>query len=168
MHQWARLVLRICWGLAGDAVGDVDGRGRGLFVDALSLDDEGLGDMREIEIVAELIADPDFTRFDAAMLRGGVFDVVGGVAIAEQQGDVVARSKFFEQRIRHHVTVKRVVADTIRLALLRDCWVITAGNDDSTLSRLPTRAVQPPPVSTAANSIGCFISLNFPKPAMPG
>lgn len=50
----------------------------------MAFNGEGLSDMREVEIVIELRGGPDFSDFDAAMVRGGIVDELGFEAILEE------------------------------------------------------------------------------------
>jgi len=61
----------------------------GFLIDGFAFDDEGLSDMREVEVGVELGGCPDLTGFDAAVVRRGALDEVGLLAIFEMQGDVL-------------------------------------------------------------------------------
>lgn len=76
-------------GTAGDAVGDVAGGLTGLFVDRHPFDGEDLADMGEVHITVEFGAGPDFTGFDAAVVRRVVGGPVWVASILEQKSDVV-------------------------------------------------------------------------------
>ena len=61
----------------------------GFLIDGLAFDDEGLTDMREVEVAVEFGGCPDLAGFDAAVVRRGELDEVGLLAIFEVQGDVL-------------------------------------------------------------------------------
>lgn len=71
-------------GSAGDAIGDLEGAFATFFDDAVAFNGEGLSHMREVEIVIELRGGPDFSDFDASMVRGGIVDELGLEAILEE------------------------------------------------------------------------------------
>jgi len=61
----------------------------GFLIDGLAFDDEGLTDMREVEVAVEFGGCPDAPGFDPAVVRRGELDEVGLLAIFEVQGDVL-------------------------------------------------------------------------------
>jgi hypothetical protein len=61
----------------------------GFLIDGLAFDDEGLSDMREVEVAVEFGGCPDAAGFDAAVVGRGEFDEVGLLASLEVQGDVL-------------------------------------------------------------------------------
>ena len=83
-------LLGVCFaGLsAGDAVGDFFGLFSALFVYGFSFDDKGLLDMGEVEIGVEFGGGPDFSGFDAAMIRGIISNEIWFLAILEIQLDI--------------------------------------------------------------------------------
>lgn len=78
--------LGICLfgGSARDAIDDLHGAFATLFDGAVPFNDEGLPNMREVEIVIELQGGPDFSDFDASMVWGGIVDELGLEAILEE------------------------------------------------------------------------------------
>lgn len=75
-------------GLAGDPVCDVVRFLAGLFFDRIPFDDESLADVREIEVGVELGGGPDFSCVDSAMLEWSVVDMVGFLAILEEELEI--------------------------------------------------------------------------------
>lgn len=61
----------------------------GRFFDGFTFDDEGLTDMREVEVGVEFGGCPDLTGFDATVIRRGELDEVGLLTIFEVQGDIL-------------------------------------------------------------------------------
>ena len=57
-------------GFTGDTVGDFNRTGATLLVVSVSLDDESLSDVREVEVVVEFRGGPDLSGFDASVIRG--------------------------------------------------------------------------------------------------
>lgn len=57
-------------GFTGDTVGDFKRTGATLLVSSVSLDDESLSDVREVEVVVEFGGGPDLSGFDASVIRG--------------------------------------------------------------------------------------------------
>ena len=53
---------------AGDAVGDVEGRFAGPFVEGVAFDEEDLADVGEVEVVVECAGGPDFSGLNASVL----------------------------------------------------------------------------------------------------
>ncbi len=66
----------------------------GLLIDGFAFNDEGLSDVREVEVGVEFGGGPDLAGFDAAVVGWSVLDEVRLLAILEEQGDV-----FFEGRL---------------------------------------------------------------------
>ncbi len=60
----------------------------GRLFDGFAFDDEGLSDVREVEVGVEFGGCPDAPGFDAAVIRRGDLNKVGLLAILEVQGDV--------------------------------------------------------------------------------
>ena len=60
----------------------------GLFVDGVAFDEEGLTEVREVEVVIEFGGGPDLACFDAAVIGRRMLDEVGLLAILEVQGDI--------------------------------------------------------------------------------
>ena len=60
----------------------------GLFVKNLPLDQEGLADMRKVEVGIERRTTPDAPGFDSAMVRWRDIDEIGRLAILEQKRDI--------------------------------------------------------------------------------
>ena len=56
-------------GSAGNAIGDVTGVVTGFFISRLTLDDKSLCDVGKVQIVVEFGCGPNFTDFDAAVIR---------------------------------------------------------------------------------------------------
>jgi len=56
-------------GLAGNAISDFAGVFPGFFVCELALDDKSLLNVRKVQIAVEFGSGPDFTDFDAAVIR---------------------------------------------------------------------------------------------------
>ena len=73
---------------AGDAVGDFVGAFSGLLLDPLPFDDEGLSDVREVEVVVECGGGPDLSGFDPPMLGRGVLDELRFVSVLEEAGEL--------------------------------------------------------------------------------
>lgn len=64
-----RLRRRLVWRLAGDSQSDLVRSLAGFLFNRFALDQDGLTDMREVEIGIERRAAPDAPRLDAAMVR---------------------------------------------------------------------------------------------------
>jgi hypothetical protein len=56
-------------GPAGNAIGDFTGVFSGFFISELALDDKSLLNVRKVQIGVEFRCGPDFTDFDAAVIR---------------------------------------------------------------------------------------------------
>ena len=56
-------------GPAGNAIGEFAGVFTGFFICELALDDKSLSDVRKVQIAVEFRCGPDFTDFDAAVIR---------------------------------------------------------------------------------------------------
>jgi hypothetical protein len=69
---------------AGDAIGDVTGGFTGFFLGALALDNKGLAEVREVEIVIEFGRGPDFAGFDSAVIRGVGKDKIRAAAVVKK------------------------------------------------------------------------------------
>ena len=67
-------------GMAGDAVGVLDGLLAGGFGGDGALDEEGLADMGEGEVIVECRGGPDGAAFDASVAKLGPFPEVGFAA----------------------------------------------------------------------------------------
>ena len=63
------LGVSLLGGAAGDAVGDFTGVLAVFFIGGFSLDDKRLSDVGKVEIGIEFGCGPDFTDFDAAVIR---------------------------------------------------------------------------------------------------
>ena len=81
--------ISLFWGSAGNNVGCIGGFLPALFVYEASFDEERLCDVGEVEVMVELGGGPDFTGFDAAMIRGIVSDEIGFLSILKVQLDVL-------------------------------------------------------------------------------
>src|SRR5205823_13986681 len=57
-------------GPTGDAVGNVQSALSSLFLRDVPLDDEGLADVRKVEVIVQLRGGPDFSGFDSYVIRG--------------------------------------------------------------------------------------------------
>ena len=75
-------------GMAGDAVGVLDGLLAGGFGGDGALDEEGLADMGEGEVIVECRGGPDGAAFDASVAQLGPFLEVGFAAFSEVDVEV--------------------------------------------------------------------------------
>lgn len=73
---------------AGDAVDDFRGASPGLFVEDVALDDEGLADTREIQVVVEFRRGPDGPALQATMDEGVLLSEVGFTSLGECHLDI--------------------------------------------------------------------------------
>lgn len=71
------------WRVAGDAVGDFPGVSAGFLVDHVALDEKGLADAGEVEVVVEGGGGPDGAAFQAPMREGVLFTVLRLCALLE-------------------------------------------------------------------------------------
>ena len=76
-------------GLTGDAIGGLTRAFARLFICAVTFDDERLPDVREVQVVAELVGGPDFTSFDASMIGRRGIDIIWLLPVLEKQGDIL-------------------------------------------------------------------------------
>ena len=68
-------------GAAGDAVGELAGALPGFLLQHPPLDEEGLGDLGEVEVVVEGCGDPDAAGFDAPVAAGGLGELGSGAVL---------------------------------------------------------------------------------------
>lgn len=66
---------------AGNAIGDVAGVFTVFFISRLTLDDESLSDVGKVQIVVEFGCGPNFTDFDAAVIRRVAKDKIGLLSV---------------------------------------------------------------------------------------
>lgn len=83
------LCISTVWGMAGDAVGEIAAFLAGFLKDHMALDDVGLANAWEVEIIVELSCCPDRARHDAAMLQGRGFAKVGLAALGKGEGEIL-------------------------------------------------------------------------------
>lgn len=74
--------------MAGDAIGGLTRAFAGLFVYALTFDDECLPNVREVQVVAELVGGPDFTGFNPSMIGRRTIDIIWLLSVLKEQSDV--------------------------------------------------------------------------------
>ena len=72
----------------------------GFLIDGFAFDDEGLSDMREVEVGIEFGGCPDAAGFDATVVRRGELNKVGLLAILEVQGDVLFEGRLVSPSFR--------------------------------------------------------------------
>lgn len=82
----------LLWGPTGEAIGDFQRIFPRLFLGQVSLDEEGLAHVREVQIVVEFRGGPDFARFQAAVIGGRVLDEMRGAPIPEVKLQVFEKS----------------------------------------------------------------------------
>lgn len=70
-------------GSAGNSIGDFTGVLAAFFIGGFALDDKSLADVRKIQVTVEFGGGPDFTDFDAAVIRWVAMDKIGGLAVFE-------------------------------------------------------------------------------------
>ena len=75
--------------LAGDAIGGLTRAFARLFICAVTFDHESLPDVREVQVVAELVGGPDFTGFDASMIGRRCIHIIWFFPVLEKQGDIL-------------------------------------------------------------------------------
>jgi len=68
---------------AGNAIGDFTGVLIGFFIGELALDDKSLSDVRKVQIVVEFGGGPDFSDFDATVIRRVAKDKIRLLAVAK-------------------------------------------------------------------------------------
>ena len=68
-------------GAAGDAVGELSGALPGFLLQHPPLDEEGLGDLGEVEVVVEGCGDPYAAGFDAPVAAGGLGELGSGAVL---------------------------------------------------------------------------------------
>jgi hypothetical protein len=61
----------------------------GFLINTVTFDDKGLSDVRKVQVVIELGGGPDFSRFNASMVRRIKKDAVWFLAILEEECDVL-------------------------------------------------------------------------------
>jgi hypothetical protein len=66
---------------AGNTIGDVTGVVTGFFISRLTLDDKSLCDVGKVQIVVEFGCGPNFTDFDAAVIRRVAKDKIGLLSV---------------------------------------------------------------------------------------
>jgi hypothetical protein len=83
----------LCVGLvgrsAGNSMDEFIGIFAGFLINTVTFDDKGLSDVRKVQVVIELGGGPDFSRFNASMVRRIKKDVVWFLAILEEERDVL-------------------------------------------------------------------------------
>jgi len=77
---------------AGNAIGDFTGGLAAFFIGAIALDDESLSEVRKVQVAVEFGGGPDFTDFDAAVIRRVAEDKIGLLAVFKIQRDVVKKT----------------------------------------------------------------------------
>lgn len=88
IHLEHLLGIGLSWRPAGEAVGGFGGTLPGLFVDRLTFNDEGLTDMREVEIGVEGRGGPDFSGLDPSVIAVDG-DGVGCWPVLEEEGEIL-------------------------------------------------------------------------------
>ena len=86
------LGVSLLGGSTGDAVSDLAGAFPGFFHDAVTFHDEGLTDMREVQVVIQFGGGPDLSDFDSPMVGWGILDELGFLTILEEEGDILKES----------------------------------------------------------------------------
>ena len=71
-------------GATGNAIGDFTGVFTGFFLCGLTLDDKGLFEVREVQIVVEFGGGPDFADFDSAVIRCVGQDKIGALSVVKK------------------------------------------------------------------------------------
>ena len=79
-------------GGAGDAIGGFMGVLTAFFVGALPFDDEGLCDVRKVQVGVEFGGGPNFANFDASMFTARIINKIWLLAVLEVQLDVLKKA----------------------------------------------------------------------------
>ena len=108
------LRIGLIGGSACDAVCDFTGIFATFFISSLSLDQESLSHMREIEISVEFGCGPYFTDFDPAVIGRIALNKVGILAVFKKKRDVLKKSRlvvFYGEVIMSVTFLDQIIGD---------------------------------------------------------
>jgi len=97
-----------------DAICDFTGIFTGFFISGLSLDEESLSYMREVEISVEFGCGPYFTDFDPAVIGGVALNKVRILAVFKKKRDVLKKSRlvvFYGEVIMSVTFLDQIIGD---------------------------------------------------------
>ena len=125
---WVGLVKRS----ACDAVCNFTGIFSAFFIGGLPLDEEGLSNVRKVEVVVEFVRDPYFASFDPAVIRGIALDKIRILPIFEIERDVFKKTGLivFDGEVVMSVTIPNQIIGNFSLGQQSICGNFLALNID--------------------------------------